>query len=42
MAEFILHHYAMSPYSEKIRLALGLKRLAWRSVQISPVTRARS
>src|SRR4051794_2594584 len=38
MAELILHHYAMSPYSEKIRLALGLKGLAWRSVQISPVT----
>jgi glutathione S-transferase len=38
MAELILHHYAMSPYSEKIRMALGLKGLAWRSVQISPVT----
>ncbi len=38
MAEIILHHYPMSPYSEKIRLAFGLKKLAWRSVQISPVT----
>ncbi len=38
MAEIILHHYQMSPYSEKVRLALGLKRLAWRSVLISPVT----
>ena len=38
MSELILHHYAMSPYSEKIRLALGLKQLAWRSVGISPVT----
>jgi glutathione S-transferase len=38
MAELILHHYPMSPYSEKVRLALGLKRLAWRSVLISPVT----
>jgi len=38
MAELILHHYPMSPYSEKIRLALGLKGLAWRSVLISPVT----
>ena len=38
MAELILHHYAMSPYSEKVRLAFGLKGLAWRSVQISPVT----
>jgi len=38
MAELILHHYPMSPYSEKVRLALGLKRLGWRSVLISPVT----
>lgn len=38
MPELILHHYAMSPYSEKIRLAMGLKGLAWRSVLISPVT----
>lgn len=34
MAEIILHHYDMSPYAEKIRLALGLKGLPWRSVQI--------
>lgn len=34
----ILHHYPMSPYSEKVRLALGLKGIAWRSVIISPVT----
>src|SRR6202171_4448473 len=32
MPEAILHHYALSPYSEKIRLALGLKGLIWRSV----------
>lgn len=32
MPDLILHHYAMSPYAEKIRLALGLKGLAWRSV----------
>ena len=38
MAELILHHYPMSPYSEKVRLTLGLKGLAWRSVLISPVT----
>jgi glutathione S-transferase len=38
LAELILHHYPTSPYSEKIRLALGLKHLAWRSVLISPVT----
>jgi glutathione S-transferase len=40
MADIILHHYPLSPYSEKIRLALGLKRLAWRSV-IIPVTTPR-
>jgi glutathione S-transferase len=32
MSELILHHYAMSPYAEKIRLCLGLKGLEWRSV----------
>ena len=30
--EIILHHYDTSPFSEKIRLMLGLKGLAWRSV----------
>jgi len=34
MAELILHHYDISPYAEKIRLIMGLKQLAWRSVQI--------
>ncbi len=34
MAELILHHYEVSPYSEKVRLMFGLKGLAWRSVQI--------
>jgi glutathione S-transferase len=33
MSEIILHHYDMSPYAEKIRLALGRKALSWRSVQ---------
>lgn len=28
----ILHHYDFSPFAEKIRLALGLKNLHWRSV----------
>ena len=32
----ILHHYDFSNYSEKVRLVLGLKRLAWRSVEIPP------
>ena len=31
-AEIILHHYDASPFSEKARLMLGLKSLAWRSV----------
>jgi glutathione S-transferase len=37
VAELILHHHDPSPFAEKIRLALGLKRLAWRSVQLSLV-----
>jgi glutathione S-transferase len=34
MADIILHHYAFSTFSEKVRVALGLKGLAWRSVDI--------
>jgi glutathione S-transferase len=34
MLEIILHHYYLSPYSEKIRLALGLKAVTWHSVEI--------
>ena len=30
----ILHHYDLSPYSEKIRLALRMKNLGWASVEI--------
>ena len=37
MADLILHHYDISPYAEKIRLALGLKGLAWRSVIVPMV-----
>jgi glutathione S-transferase len=36
MADFILHHYDTSPFSEKPRVAFGVKGLAWRSV-IQPV-----
>jgi glutathione S-transferase len=32
MSELILHHYQGSPFSEKVRLVLGMKNLAWRSV----------
>lgn len=34
MADLILHHYPASPFSEKIRLILGYKKLAWKSVII--------
>jgi glutathione S-transferase len=32
--DIILHHYPTSPYAEKVRIALGIKGLAWRSVII--------
>jgi glutathione S-transferase len=34
MTDIILHHYDMSPFSELIRLAFGLKGLGWKSVSI--------
>ena len=34
MADLILHHYPISPFAEKIRLILGSKQLAWKSVFI--------
>ena len=34
MTDIILHHYAISVYSERVRLAFGLKRLTWHSVSI--------
>jgi len=34
MSELILHHYPNSPFAEKVRLILGYKRLAWKSVFI--------
>lgn len=34
MADLILHHYPNSPFSEKIRLIMGYKQLAWKSVVI--------
>jgi glutathione S-transferase len=34
MSEIILHHYATSVFSERVRLAFGLKRLSWCSVTI--------
>ena len=32
MSEIILHHYDTSPFSEKVRVMLGVKALNWRSV----------
>jgi glutathione S-transferase len=37
MPDLILHHYPSSPFSEKIRLALGYKKLAWKSVIIPAI-----
>ncbi len=34
MTEIILHHYWPSPVSEKVRAVLGIKGLAWHSVEI--------
>lgn len=36
-ATLILHHYTTSPFSEKVRLVMGAKDLAWRSVHIPVV-----
>jgi glutathione S-transferase len=32
--DIVLHHYAGSPFSEKVRLVLGMKGLRWRSVDV--------
>jgi glutathione S-transferase len=37
MTDIILHHYDLSPFAEKIRLALGYKGLPWKSVKVDPV-----
>ena len=37
MTTLILHHFDLSPFAEKARLMLGLKGLAWRSVEIPMV-----
>ena len=34
MADLILHHYPTSPFAEKVRLIMGYKKLAWKSVII--------
>jgi glutathione S-transferase len=37
VADIILHHYPTSPFSEKIRLILGYKKMAWKSVIIPSI-----
>ncbi len=37
MTDLILHHYPTSPFSEKVRLVLGMKRVAWRSVFVPAI-----
>lgn len=34
MPEIILHHYPTATFSDRVRLALGLKGVTWRSVTI--------
>jgi len=34
MTQVIFHHYPQSPVSEKIRVAFGIKKIAWQSVEI--------
>ena len=37
MASVVLHYYDFSNHSEKIRIAIGQKTIAWRSVVVPPV-----
>ena len=37
MADIIFHHYPTSPFAEKVRLILGYKQLAWKSVIIPSI-----
>jgi glutathione S-transferase len=37
MSDIILHHYWLSPFAEKVRIGLGLKGAAWKSVEIPNV-----
>ena len=37
MADLILHHYQNSPFSEKVRLVLGMKGVAWQSVIVPAI-----
>ncbi|CAF4666722.1 unnamed protein product [Rotaria sp. Silwood1] len=35
--ELILYHYPQSPFAEKVRMAMGLKKLNWRSVIVDRI-----
>jgi len=35
MSELILHHYTLSPFSEKARAMLGYAGLQWQSVTVA-------
>ena len=37
MSDIILHHYPTSPFSEKVRLVLGYKKLPWKSVTVPAI-----
>ncbi|MEP7303010.1 MAG: glutathione S-transferase family protein [Caldimonas sp.] len=37
MNDLVLHHYASSPFSEKVRLVLGMKGMRWRSVDVPAI-----
>lgn len=37
LPDLILHQYATSPFSEKIRAIFGFKKLAWRAVEIPSI-----
>src|SRR5260370_7754814 len=37
MADLLLHHFATSPFSEKVSGAFGIKQRTWRSVQIPSI-----
>jgi glutathione S-transferase len=37
MPELILHHFLISPFSEKVRLVLGYKQLSWQSVIVPSI-----
>ena len=38
MTDLILHHFEGSPFSEKVRLILGFKQLAWKSVIVPAIS----